>query len=259
MNPHYLYLTVDLAVLAIPLACSFDRKVRFFRFWPALFPAIGVMMLLFIPWDVAFTEQGIWGFNPDYLSGIWVAGIPLEEWLFFLCIPYACIFTYESLKHYIPRPTGGALARPASALLTVLCAALALTHSDRAYIGLTALLTGILSAGLALGASRSTRVREWNHRLWFAFLPLLVPFIASNGVLTGLRFWQYPAMNADVGAIPDQIVWYNNEHNLQLRIFSMPVDDLLYGFLMIGMTVVAYELIARRMGLVTGSAPGTQP
>ena len=59
--------------------------------------------------------------------------------------------------------------------------------------------------------------------------------------------------------IADQIVWYNNDHNLQLRIFSMPVDDLFYGFLMIAMTVVAYELIARRLGLVTGSAPAPRP
>ena len=40
MNPHYLYLAVDLAVLSIPLACSFDRKVRFVQFWPALFPPL---------------------------------------------------------------------------------------------------------------------------------------------------------------------------------------------------------------------------
>ena len=111
MNPHYLYLTVDLAVLAIPLLCSFDRKVRFVRFWPALFPAIAVMMALFIPWDIAFTERGIWGFNPDYLSGLWIAGIPLEEWLFFLCIPYACLFTYESLSTH-PRPHRGSHGHP---------------------------------------------------------------------------------------------------------------------------------------------------
>ena len=57
MNPHYTYLAVDLAVLAVPLALSFDRKVRFARFWPALFPAIAVMMALFIPWDIAFTVR----------------------------------------------------------------------------------------------------------------------------------------------------------------------------------------------------------
>ena len=259
MNPNCLYLTVDLVVLAIPLVCSFDRKVRFVRFWPALFPAIAIMMALFIPWDIAFTEHGIWGFNPDYLSGLWIAGIPLEEWLFFICIPYACLFTYESLKHYVPSPIGKPFAIPASTLLAVLCACLAAALADRWYIGLTCALTALLSAGLAYGASRWPTVREWNHRLWFAYLPLLVPFILSNGVLTGIRFWQYPAINRDVDVIADQIVWYNNDHNLQLRIFSMPVDDLVYGFLMIAMTVVAYEMIARRLGLVTGSAPEPRP
>ena len=198
MNPHYLYLTVDLAVLAVPLVFSFDRKVRFVRFWPALFPAIAVMMALFIPWDIAFTERGIWGFNSDYLSGLWIAGIPLEEWLFFLCIPYACLFTYESLKHYIPNPIGGAMAIPASTLLAILSASLCVANLDRWYIAVTCALTALLSAGLALSASRWPSVREWNHRLWFAYLPLLVPFILSNGVLTGLRFWQYSPLNREV-------------------------------------------------------------
>ena len=39
----------------------------------------------------------------------------------------------------------------------------------------------------------------------------------------------------------------------------MPVDDLFYGFLMIALTVIAYEVIARRLGLVTGVPPATQP
>ena len=143
MNPHYLYLAVDLAVLSIPLACSFDHKVRFVSSGRLVSRHRGDDAL-FIPWDIAFTEQGIWGFNPDYLSGIWVAGIPLEEWLFFLCI--ACLFTYESLKHYIPNPIGGAFAIPASALLAVLCAGLAAQYADRWYIGLTCALTALLSA-----------------------------------------------------------------------------------------------------------------
>ncbi len=259
MNPQYLYLTVDLAVLAIPLAFSFDRKVRFVRFWPALFPAIAVMMALFIPWDIAFTERGIWGFNADYLSGVWIAGIPLEEWLFFICIPYACVFTYESLKHYVPTAPLANAALPATILLAVASTAMALAMSDRYYIATTAALNALLCGGLALAAARQPAVREWNHRLWFAYLPLLVPFILSNGVLTGLRFWQYPSLNRDVQGISDQIVWYNNDHNLQLRIFSMPVDDLFYGFLMIALTVIAYEVIARRLGLVTGVPPATQP
>jgi hypothetical protein len=88
---------------------------------------------------------------------------------------------------------------------------------------------------------------------------LLVPFIASNGVLTGLDFWQYDVFNQDVQGIADQIVWYNNDHNLRLRIFSMPVDDLIYGFLMIAMTIISYEIIAKKIGLVTGAPPAARP
>jgi len=255
MNPNYLYLAVDIAVIALPLALSFDRKVRFVRFWPALLPAIALMMAIFIPWDIAFTERGIWGFNDAYLSGIWIAGIPLEEWMFFICIPYACVFTYESLKHYIPHPPGGAFAIPATVLLSTLTASLAFSNMDRAYIFVTCAITALLTLGLALAAAQNHEVRRWNHRLWFAYLPLLVPFILSNGVLTGLTFWEYPLFNTEVDQIVDQIVWYNNDHNLQMRIFSMPVDDLIYGFLMIAMTVIGYEIIAKKMGLATGSAP----
>ena len=258
MNPHYLYLSVDLAVIAIPLALSFDRKVRFARFWPALFPAIAIMMALFIPWDIAFASRGIWGFNEAYLSGVWILGLPLEEWLFFICIPYACVFTYESLKHYIPNPPGRPFAIPASALLATFTAALAFSFPDRAYIVVSCGITAFLSAGLALVAAQKPEVRRWNHRLWFAYLPLLVPFVVSNGVLTGISFWDYPFLNDNVGQIQDQIVWYNNDHNLQFRLFSMPADDLIYGFLMIAMTIIGYEVIAKKMGLVTGSAPGAQ-
>ncbi|MDB4787544.1 lycopene cyclase domain-containing protein [Flavobacteriales bacterium] len=259
MNPHYLYLSVDLAVLAIPLAFSFDKKVRFTRFWPALFPAIAVMMALFIPWDIAFTENSIWGFNEAYLSGIWIAGIPLEEWMFFICIPYACVFTYETLKYFVPSPPLQPLALPLTLLLAVTSASLALTYPERHYIATTSILTAILCVALALGAAAKPAVRIWNQRLWFAYLPLLIPFIISNGILTGLDFWKYDVINQDVQQISDQIVWYNNDHNLRIRIFSMPIDDLLYGFLMIAMTVIAYEIIAKKMGLITGQPPAAQP
>lgn len=56
------------------------------------------MMLLFIPWDVWFTHLGIWGFNTGHLVGISLLGLPLEEWLFFICIPYACVYTYHCFR-----------------------------------------------------------------------------------------------------------------------------------------------------------------
>ena len=139
-------------------------------------------------------------------------------------------------------------------MLAVASSALAMTYWDRSYIATTSVINAILCAGLAVFAAKKPLVRNWNHRLWVAYLPLLVPFIISNGVLTGIDFWQYPLLNFSVDAVADQIVWYNNDHNLRVRIFSMPIDDLFYGFLMIAMTVVSYEVIAKKMGPGHGRA-----
>jgi hypothetical protein len=47
--------------------------------------------------------MGVWGFRSDYLTGLFITqNIPLEEGLFFICIPYACVFTYFVIKEYFP-------------------------------------------------------------------------------------------------------------------------------------------------------------
>lgn len=62
--------------------------------------SILVVGSIFIIWDVYFTKRGVWDFNRKYLIGLDIFGLPIEEILFFVCIPYACIFTYKSLKYF---------------------------------------------------------------------------------------------------------------------------------------------------------------
>ena len=96
------YLWVNVAVMAVPLVASFDRRVGFVKEWKHFWPACLLTMAGFIAWDIAFTAQGIWGFNDAHLSGLGLWGLPLEEWLFFITIPYACVFTYACFKKYFP-------------------------------------------------------------------------------------------------------------------------------------------------------------
>tara|TARA_B110000285_G_C15136547_1_gene627330 strand:+ start:880 stop:1623 length:744 start_codon:yes stop_codon:yes gene_type:complete len=239
-----LYLAVDLGVLAMPLLLSFDKRVNFFSQWKDFWPTNLAVMAFFIAWDVLFTEWGIWGFNPDYLLGPEWLGLPLEEWLFFICIPYASIFTYATIKHYVRRNPIRYSA------LTVSMTALAITGGIT-YWYAEALYTFTASALFCVFLIWIVATyAAWTHHMWVTLLVLIVPFIVTNGVLTGIHFWEYPLLHHEAGQIEDSIVWYNDVHTTGWRIFSMPADDLIYGFLLIGMHIAGFEALQKkRLGL----------
>jgi lycopene cyclase domain-containing protein len=236
-----LYVLLNLSVLLIPLAFSWHPRLRFVDRWSTFWPACLAVLVAFIAWDVLFAALGVWGFNDTYLLGPAIAGLPIEEWLFFVCIPYACVFTYHCLGlltlDWIPRRVAAAL----SVALLLLCAALALSGPARLYTFVTSL------ALVAFFMWLLWRRPAWMGRLWSTLLVLTVPFVLTNGVLTGLRFWEYPPLNSQPEFVVDQVVWYDNAHNLGIRFFSIPVDDFLYALLLIGLNVALMEWLESRV------------
>ncbi len=221
----WLYLALDLGVLAGPLALSFDRRVAFYRHWRALGWAIAAMMALFVPWDMAFVALGIWGFDPRYVLGLRLGNLPIEEWLFFPVVAYACLFIYECLREYVRRPP---LVRSHRAILLGIASvglAVAVTHPLQRY---TSLKLGATSLGL-LAALYLLRPA---YLSWFllTYLVSLGPFLMMNGVLTG-------------AGIPGQIVWYNPKEILGWRIGTIPVEDSFYSLGMLLLTTVVYEAL----------------
>jgi len=53
---------------------------------------------LFLLWDVVATERGTWSFNPTYVTGTRILGLPLEELAFFVVIPLCGLLTYEAVQ-----------------------------------------------------------------------------------------------------------------------------------------------------------------
>jgi Lycopene cyclase len=47
--------------------------------------------------DMVATHWGEWSFNAPYISGVRVVNLPLEEILFFITVPDACLFIYEAV------------------------------------------------------------------------------------------------------------------------------------------------------------------
>ncbi len=206
----HLYLLLNLASLSIPFLFSFHPKLNFYKLWKYFFPATFIMMAFFIPWDIIFTQNGIWGFNEKYLSGIKLANLPIEEWLFFICIPYACIFTICAFKNLLPKFS---ISEKTTQIIyfsiqTILIATL-LYFYDRWY---TAINFGYAIVLLALVFNYN---REVLQVFFPVFLILLVPFFIVNGFLTGS--W-----------IHEEVVWYNNAENLGIRMHTIPIEDTIY-------------------------------
>ena len=203
MNNLYLYL--NLGSIAIPFLYSFHPKLKFYRQWKGLFIGVLVMMLIFIPWDIAFTSNGFWGFNPDYYLNIRIFELPIEEWLFFICIPYACVFTHYALLFYFPDL---GLSFKTSKLLSytlMLVMLLILSFNyDRWYT--------LINYGLAVVLIPIVLLKNPDllRRYYLTFLVMLIPFFLVNGILTG-------------SFIENEVVWYNNEENLGIRMFTIPV------------------------------------
>ena len=224
----YLYLLINFLAILVPFIKSFDPRVSFYKKWRYLFPAIVIVGAFFITWDVIFTSWGIWGFNERYLSGIEIINLPLGEWLFFITIPYCCLFVYEVTKYYVKQDVLGKYANLITGTIILGLITTIVVIPWKWYTSLTFLLT----AGFLLF---HILVLKTNYlgRFYLAMAIWLVPFFIVNGLLTG-------------SFIEEQVVWYNNAENLSIRMFTIPVEDAFYGLLLMLMNTTIYEYLKQR-------------
>jgi lycopene cyclase domain-containing protein len=85
--------------VAVPLFLSFWPPLKFYRNLKALILTILMIVVIFGAWDVFATYKGHWYFNPKGVWNLKILNLPIEEWLFFIVIPFCCIFTWEALKY----------------------------------------------------------------------------------------------------------------------------------------------------------------
>ncbi|WP_020674247.1 lycopene cyclase domain-containing protein [Amycolatopsis nigrescens] len=92
----YLIVLGACLVITLPLeligARVYRRPSRLVR---AVLPAAAV----FLVWDIVAIAAGVWGYNPEFITGVILPfGVPLEELLFFLVIPICGLLTYEAVN-----------------------------------------------------------------------------------------------------------------------------------------------------------------
>ena len=220
----YTYLLINLATIFFPVVLSFDKRVAFAKSWKFIWPGMAITGLIFLFWDVLFTIHGVWSFNDQYIIGIKFWGLPLEEVLFFLTVPFACIFIYACLDHYVKWQISKDVSRSISGLLILASAFILMGNFNRLYTAVTFSLLAIILL-LLLFVFKT----DWLSRFYLAFLVSLLPFYIVNGLLT---------------SIP--VVLYNDEQNLGFRVGTIPFEDHFYSMALLLMNVGFFEYFKSR-------------
>ncbi len=221
-----LYLTLLLLSLSFPLPASFERRVHYYSKWKPLFPAIFITGAFFIIWDVIFTGNGVWGFNHTYTLDLYFLGLPFEEWMFFIVIPFCTVFIYECINYFFPEIKTSSTLKIIYLSLSVFLFITSILNIDRSYTFWNFLFTSIFAFYIGLLNPR------WLGKFTITYFFHLIPFSIVNGILTG-SFLEEP------------IVWYNNEENLGIRIFTIPIEDSMYSLLLLLMNISLFEFFKK--------------
>lgn len=218
------YLLIMLFTLSYPLYKSFEDKVNYFNKWQYVFKATLPIAILFIVWDTLFTAIGVWSFNSKYILGIFIFYLPLEEYLFFLFVPFSCLFIYEVMNYFFKNDPFKLISKSISWTLIALSIILAFLYHDRIY---PLVLFGLLSTTLLIHVVllKSTFLSKF----YLSFSICILPFLIVNGLLTGLP-----------------ILEYNEKDIMGIRIYTIPIEDLFYGMLYLLLITSLYEFLKSR-------------
>ena len=230
MTPLYFYIL--LFSIAVPLLYTIIFK-DFIKYWKLFTISTVVVALIFLIWDYYFTAIGVWSFNYDYCLGIELLGMPIEEWLFFLIIPFCSLFIHYCAITINPNFK---FNKKASLYFTLILMALVITvaaaNITKYYTAVNFLLLAmVLFLGLLF-------FRTHLQEFYASFILILIPFFIVNGILTG-SFIEVP------------IVSYNNLENLGIRLFTIPIEDIGYAFSMLFGNLMIFETLKKRLHKTT--------
>lgn len=222
MKP-YTYLLIDFLTVVVCFIFSFDKRIRFNRHFGAFLKASVIVAIPFVLWDAWFTRIGVWWFRDDYLTGLRLLGLPVEELLFFICIPFSCVFTYFCIDRFFNLDWTSGFNNTLVFAGVIACILGALLFTERIYTFVTALATAATLIYLHFVAHA-----RWIGKATLIYIVLLPGFFMVNGVLTGT-------------GIDQPIVNYNPDDFLGVRILTIPIEDSVYGYTLILLNIFFFQ------------------
>lgn len=219
------YLLILIGILAVALLFSFDKKYTLPRKIKYMVPAIIFTGAIFIIIDLRFEQLAIWRFNSEFTLGINILNLPVEEWLYFISVPFLGVSLYEYLNFRLANFEYPKVFLALSLFLLILFAIVAYVSRQKLYPFFMFFLLAIY-----LGYT-IFRERFLKHltKFYLAFFILLLPFFIISGLLTALP-----------------IIEYNPDYNLGIRLFSIPLENFVSLFLLLLMNTTIYEYLKER-------------
>jgi lycopene cyclase domain-containing protein len=220
------YLLIDFLIIILPLIVSFFPDLSYYKKFPYVLVSIFAGGLFFVTGDIIATLRGDWSFNPEYVMGISFAGLPLEEVLFFLFVPYSLLLMYEQAAFIfkdrtVPWKQGAGYA---AGMLLILVSFL---FTGKNYTFIAVFSAGIVLLGMSLFYSGiMARLAFWAY-----FLSGFLLFIMFNYFLTSLP-----------------VVIYNPSAVCGVRFLTIPLEDFFYNFTMMSVYLVFYCWVKDNFG-----------
>jgi lycopene cyclase domain-containing protein len=218
------YLLIMLFTLSYPLYKSFEDKINYYGKWKLVFKSTLPVAIFFILWDNWFTALGVWNFNPDFILGLYIGYLPLEEYLFFFFVPFSCLFIYEVVNYFVKKDILKNYIGMITWTIITISIIFIFLFPDRIYpIILFSLIILILLIHLFILRS------EYLGRFYLSFAVCILPFLIVNGLLTALP-----------------ILRYKETDIMRIRIYTIPMEDLFYGMLFLLLITSFYEYFRKK-------------
>lgn len=207
------YMWLLVIIIAVPLAAAVwpwrfrwtSRQWRRFSL---------VTILVSLPWiilDMWSHGRGWWQYSPEHTSLWRIIGLPIEEVLFFVVVPFACLALLSGIERstsqrYLPHR----VVITVCGVIVVAAAVMALLISRERTI-FDAILAIIVIAVMA------SQWQRWTISDGIWWLVVIGLFLICNTILT---------------SVP--IVTYNYNYGSMVRIGSIPVEDVFYNLSLLG-------------------------
>jgi lycopene cyclase domain-containing protein len=157
--------------------------------------------------------------------GITIFNLPIEEILFFITVPFACLFTWEMIIRRTNEKELVWINKIRPYLYFIIPMGIWFFISGRHYTGLAVSFLGLaILLDQVLNTNLLLKRRFYLYLLFILFFTLIF-----NGYLT----WR-------------PVVTYGVDYQLDFRIITIPIEDFVYGTALIFMNTSIYQKIISR-------------